>query len=93
MCVAIGLDPPLHTQMDYSRHLSVQTGQAMSEEKFEIIMRELQYYLFFWYYVMRFSIISHLKNDQGVLTAGSRTIMTRNITRSFHILTFYDVNK
>ena len=76
MCVAIELDLPLHTQMDYCRHLSVQTGQAMSEEKFEIIMRELQYYLvqFFWYYVMRFSIISHLKNDQGVLTAGSRTI-------------------
>ena len=45
MCVAIELDLPLHTLMDYCHHLSVQTGQAMSEEKFEIIMRELQYYL------------------------------------------------
>ena len=45
MCVAIELDPPLHTQMDYCRHLSVQIGQAMSEEKIEIIMLTLQYYL------------------------------------------------
>ena len=45
MCVAIELDLPLHTQMDYCRHLSAQIGQAMSEEKIKIIMLTLQYYL------------------------------------------------
>ena len=45
MCVAIELDPPLHTQMDYCHHLSVQTGQAKSEEKIKIIMLDVQHYL------------------------------------------------
>ena len=57
MCVAIELDPTLHTQMDYCRHLSVQIGQAMSEEKFEIIMRELCgkfHHGKFWYHNCEF---------------------------------------
>ena len=98
MCVAIELDPPLHTQMDYCHHLSVQTGQAKSEEKIKIIMLDVQHYLvagvfFWWYHTVSFSIIPHLKDNQGVLAAGSRAIMTRNITCSFHVFTFYDVNK
>ena len=45
MCVAIELDPPLHIQMDYCHHLSVQIGQAKSEEKIKIIMLDVQHYL------------------------------------------------
>ena len=96
MCVAIELDLPLHTQMDYFRHLSVQIGPAMSEEKnqnYHAYVTILLSCYFSGITIVSFSIILHLKNNQGVLAAGSRTIMTRSITRSFHVLTFHDVNK